>query len=291
VTTAPDNLVSVDWLHNHLDDHDLVVLDCTNFAEFNKATDQYKTVSGYANWARDHIAGSSFADFATDLSSNPSPFRNSLPDPETFAAAMGALGIGDESRVVLYDTGASMWAARVWWMLRWVGFDGAAVLDGGLPRWKAAGGETTSETNPPKQKTLTPNIRPELFVTKADVEKALENGSTSLIDALSEAQFTGSGSELGICGHIPGAINIPATSLIDPDSEQYYPLEKLADRFPQDRTRPVIIYCGSGIAAASNAFTMHRLGFQNISIYMPGLQEWICDADAPLINGQAAPVE
>jgi thiosulfate/3-mercaptopyruvate sulfurtransferase len=170
-------------------------------------------------------------------------------------------------------------------MLRWIGFDNAAVLDGGLQHWKATGGATTSQITLPEQQALAIHIRPELFVTKADVEKALKDGATLIIDALSEAQFRGSGSDLGICGHIPGAINIPATSLINPDSGQYYPHEKQAGVFPEDPSKPIIVYCGSGIAAASVAFTLHRLGFINVAIYMPGLQEWMCDADAPLING------
>jgi thiosulfate/3-mercaptopyruvate sulfurtransferase len=285
------NLVSENWLHKHQNDPDLVILDCTNFADFNAKAGQYKTVSGYENWAKDHIAGSGFADFTTGLSRKPSPFRNALPTPEVFATAMGILGVGNATRVILYDTGSSMWAARVWWMLRWIGFDNAAVLDGGLSHWKAVGGETTTKIDPPKQSKLVPHIRPDLFVTKETIQKALKNNSTLIVDALSKAQFEGSGSDLGICGHIPGAINIPATSLIDSDTAQYYPLEKLAGRFPQNRTMPVIIYCGSGIAAASVAFTMHRLGFENISIYMPGLQEWICDADAPLVNGLAASIK
>ena len=280
-----NNLVSENWLHKHQNDPDLVILDCTNFADFNAEAGQYKTVSGYENWAKDHIAGSGFADFTTDLSGNSSSFRNSLPEPETFASAMGALGVGSNSRVILYDTGSSMWAARMWWMLRWIGFDNAAVLDGGLPRWKAIGKETTAQITRPKQKALTAHVRPELFVTKADVEEALDDSTTLIIDALSEAQFRGRESELGICGHIPNAINIPATSLINPDSGQYYPHEILADVFPEDPTKPIIVYCGSGIAAASVAFTLHRLGFINVAIYMPGLQEWMCDADAPMING------
>lgn len=288
---AINHLVSVDWLRKHQNDPDLVILDCTNFADFDAGTEKYKTVSGYENWKNDHIIGGSFADFTTGLSGKPYPFRNALPEPEIFATAMGALGIGNTSRVVLYDSGYSMWAARVWWMLRWVGFDNAAVLDGGLSHWKAVGGETTANIDAPKQKKLVPHFRLDLFVTKSDIEKVLEHGMTLIIDALSEAQFMGNESDLGLCGHIPGAINVPATSLIDSDTGQYYPLENLAGSFPQDRSMPVIIYCGSGIAAASDAFIMHRLGFKNVAIYMPGLQEWICDTDAPLINGLAKPIQ
>jgi len=278
-------LVSVEWLSAHLDDPDLVVLDCTNFAEFDTKTGKYNTISGRKNWAKDHITGSQFADFTDGLSGDCKLYRNTLPDPQHFATALTKLGVGDETRVVLYDTGASMWAARVWWMLRWIGFDKVTVLDGGLAQWKASRGKTTSQFCTPRPRELTAHMRPKIFVTKDDVKASLEDGSTLIIDALSKGQYAGSDSDLGICGHISGAINIPATSLIDPKTGLYYPLEKLACSFPQDRSRPTIIYCGSGIAAASVAYTMHRLGFDNIAIYMPGLQEWMSGTNLPLTNG------
>jgi len=280
-----ESMVSARWLSEHLDDPDLVVLDCTNFAELSANGESYRTVSGRRCWEDGHIAGSGFADFTSGLSGDDTQYRNALPDPDRFAAAMGALGVGDDSRVVLYDSVNSMWAARVWWMLRWVGFDNAAVLDGGWRNWKAEGGRISTEPPRHHDATLTPHPRPELFVTKEAVMAALGDGSTCLVDALSEAQFNGTGSALGLSGHIPGAMNIPAASLVDPVTTRYLPGEQLADSFPIEPSTRIILYCGSGIAAASNAYQMTRLGFANVTIYMPGLQEWVRDPDAPLING------
>jgi len=280
-----ESMVSTAWLEKHLDDPDLVVLDCTNLAEPGPNGRDYKTVSGRQHWEKEHIDRSGYADFTSDLSGDGSQFRNMLPDPEQFAAAMGALGVGDDKRVVLYDAKLSMWAARVWWMLRWVGFDNAAVLDGGWQSWTAECRRTSMAPSPYEAAVLTPRPRPELFVTREAVMAALDDDSTCLIDALSEAQFKGEKSQLGLCGHIPGALNIPAEDLVDPETTRFLPEDQLADRFPHSRDRRTIIYCGSGIAAASNAHAMTRLGFSDISIYMPGLQEWVYIDGAPLLNG------
>lgn len=284
-------IVSTAWLDEHLDDPDLVLLDCTNLAELGPNGRDYITVSGRQHWEQEHIYRSGYADFTLGLSGDATQYRNMLPDPELFAAAMGELGVGDDKRVVLYDAKLSMWAARVWWMLRWVGFDNAAVLDGGWRSWTAEGRRTSTAPSPYEAAVLTPRPRPELFVTREAVMAALDDGSTCIIDALSEAQFKGEKSQLGLCGHIPGALNIPAEDLVDPETTRFLPEDQLADRLAVSGDRRTIIYCGSGIAAASNAHAMVRLGYQDISIYMPGLQEWVYIDGAPLVNGptQATP--
>jgi thiosulfate/3-mercaptopyruvate sulfurtransferase len=277
-------LVSSKWLDEHLEDSDLVVLDCTNHAAPRTIKEGYVTVSGRESWGQEHIPGSNHADFSSNLSGDKTHYRNALPSPEQFVSAMGALGIGDDSRVVLYDKTNSMWAARVWWMLRWAGFDNAAVLDGGYRDWKLQGRRVSTTFPCTNQQILTLHSRPELFVTKEIVMSSLGDRSTCLIDALSEAQFNGKESDLGLSGHIPGAINIPATSLLEPEPGQYLSDKQLIKILPHNQYERTIIYCGSGIAAASNALIMSRLGYENVSIYMPGLQEWIQDDSAPLVN-------
>ena len=129
-------LVTAEWLSQHLNDPNLVVLDCTVLVEPND-DGSVRVVSGRANYDSGHIPTAGFADLMGDLSAGDSPLQFAVPTPEQFGAAMGALGVGDDSRIVLYDGGNSVWAARVWWMLRWVGFDRAALLDGGLAAWTA----------------------------------------------------------------------------------------------------------------------------------------------------------
>lgn len=276
-----DSLVSTTWLRNHLGEPDLVVLDCSNFAGLSKNGDRYVTFSGRSSWELGHIPGSNFADFTSGFAGDDTHYRNTLPSMSKFAATMGSLGVGDDSRVVLYDSIQSMWAARVWWMLRWIGFDNAAILDGGWQDWTNSGNPVSTKPSWHQSALLTPRPRPELFVIKRDMIVALNNGATCIVDALSEDQYSGKCSDLGLAGHIPGAVNIPAESLLDPETGYYIPKIELVQRLPVNRNAHTIIYCGSGIAAASVAFSMLLVGFSNIAIYMPGLQEWMRDGSLP----------
>ena len=270
-----DLLVSHEWLSAHLDDADLVVIDCTNFSEWSDVHSAYRTTSGRAHWADEHIEHSRHADFtAPGFTGDAADFRNTLPAPQDFADAMARLGVSHDTRVVLYDDAASLWACRVWWMLRWIGFDNAAVLDGGWQNWNANHRRISDSLSDHGQGALRATPREGMFVAQADVVAAIAAG-TVLIDALSQGQFLGQEEELGLKGHIPSALNIPGDMLVDQISECFPSLDELAARFPDSRHDPAIVYCGSGIAAASVAFTMVRLGFGDVAIYMPGLQEWI----------------
>lgn len=278
------SLVSAKWLYKNLKDINLVILDCSNLIGLENHSSgliKYITKSGYENWLYEHIPNSLHADFSFNLCGDSSNYRNTLPAPERFIKEIIKLGVGNNTKVVLYDDTNSMWASRVWWMLRWIGFDNAGVLNGGLKHWKSQGLPTTNktiqtiQTTQTKKQSLDLKLRSELFVTKETVLNSLEETNTCLIDALSEAQFKGEESDLGLSGHIPSAINVSAESLIKSNSSCYRPENELTELFPFKAFEKVIIYCGSGIAASSNAFTMARLGYKNVSIYMPGLQEWI----------------
>ncbi|MCP4897485.1 MAG: hypothetical protein GY906_10985, partial [bacterium] len=139
-----DTLVTAEWLSEHLDDPSLVVLDCTVQIVPDEKTGM-RAVNGRAAFDAGHIPGAGFADLLGDLSDADQPIGFAVPTPERFCEVMGALGVDDDSRVVLYDSNNSVWAARVWWMLRWVGFDNAALLDGGLNAWSAGERQLSSE--------------------------------------------------------------------------------------------------------------------------------------------------
>jgi thiosulfate/3-mercaptopyruvate sulfurtransferase len=275
-----DTLVTAEWLKENLDDPDLVVLDCTVLIERTEDGGM-RGVSGRANYEAGHIPTAGFADLTTDLADGDSPYGYAVPTPERFAAAMGALGVGDDSRVVLYDASNSSWAARVWWMLRWVGFDRAALLDGGLNAWEAAGGPLSTEPSPRRPGTLTPSVRPELIADRDEVLASLEQDSIHLIDAMPSAHFRGEWTMYDRPGHIPGATNVPVTSLLD-DSGQFRPAEELAAMFGSDHDSRAITYCGGGIAASTNAFIMTRLGFTDVAVYAASLQEWAADPANPM---------
>jgi thiosulfate/3-mercaptopyruvate sulfurtransferase len=275
-----DSLVTTEWLSEHLDDPDLVVLDCSVHIEMEEGGG-FQTSSGRADYDAGHIPSAGFADLMTDLSDAESPFQYAVPSPEKFCEAMGALGVGDDSRVVLYDTSGSAWAARVWWMLRWVGFDRAALLDGGLGAWTAEGRPLSTEPVSRQAKQLTPAPRPELIAGRDEVFAAIENDAAQLIDVMPEPHYLGQMTMYDRAGHIPSAINIPITGLTD-ESGHYRPLDELAAMHDLDRDARAITYCGGGIAASSNAFIMTRLGFTNVAVYTASLQEWAADPALPM---------
>lgn len=278
-----ETLVTTDWLSRHLDDPDLVVLDCTVFTEFDKHGEFVRNVSGRADYDRGHIPSAGFADLTGDLCDSNSPIEFAVPTPEQFCSAMGALGVGDDSRVVLYDGYLTAWAARVWWMLRWVGFDRAALLDGGLRVWTAEGRPISSEpaTRPVKQ--LTPAPRPNLIADRDEVFASIDDDAVCLIDTLPEALYRGEQQSLyGRPGHIPGASNICAIDLLD-ESGRYRPLDELAALHHGNRNIRNITYCGGGIMASSNAFIMTRLGFTDVAVYTASLKEWATNPSNPMV--------
>lgn len=275
-----DTLVTTEWLSRHLDDPDLVALDCTVRTEQTEGGG-FRNVSGRADYNRGHIPSAGFADLTSDLCDRDSPIEFDLPTPAQFCAAMGELGVGDDSLVVLYDSYLSAWAARVWWMLRWVGFDRAAILDGGLNAWTAEGRPLSTEPDTRPARRLTPAPRPELIADRDEVLAAIDDDTINLIDTLPKAFYQGEQTLYDRPGHIPGAKNLCALDLLDA-SGHYRSQDELATLHDGDRNARTITYCGGGIMASSNAFVMTRLGFSNVAVYTASLQEWAADPANPL---------
>ena len=277
---AMDSLVSAEWLNEHLNDPDLVVLDCTVLVQMG-GEGGFSISSGRASYDDGHIPTAGFADLMGDLSDSASPYQFAVPSPEAFANAMNALGVNDNSRVVLYDSSNSAWAARVWWMLRWIGFDRAALLDGGLAAWTSAGYPLSTEAAIRPAGTLTVALRPELIVDKDEVRAAIGDDSVNIIDALSEPVYRGDVTMYARPGHIAGASNVPMMSLLD-DAGHFRPRNELDELLEGDRDTRSITYCGGGIAASANAFVMTRQGFTDVAVYTASLQEWASDESLPM---------
>ncbi len=276
-----DTLVTTEWLSRHLDDPGLVVLDCT-VCTMPEADGSFHNVSGLADYNKGHIPSAGFADLKGDLVDGNSPIEFAVPSPEQFCSAMGALGVGDDSRVVLYDANYSAWAARVWWMLRWVGFDQAALLDGGLKVWTDEGRPLSTEPATRPAKHLTPALRPELIADRDEVFAGIDDDAVFLIDTLPEEFYRGEQSIYQRPGHIPGASNSSALNLFD-ESGRYRLDKELAELIDGDRNARTITYCGGGIMASSSAFVMTRLGFTNVAVYTASLQEWAADPANPMV--------
>ena len=283
VEHSMDSLVSADWLHANLNEPDLVILDAsvTIAADGNGG---FQTVNGRAAYDEGHIPGAGFADLMGALADASSPHDYAVPTPMEFATAMGALGVGDDTRVVLYDTTGGPWAARVWWMLRWVGFDNAALLDGGLNAWTSAGYELSSDASTEPQRILTVNLRPELIVEKEEVQAAVADDSVELIDAMPGAHYRGDFALYDRPGHIPTASNVSSNSLLT-EAGHFKSETELTALFEGDRDTRTITYCGGGIAASADAFIMTRLGFKDVAVYTASLQEWAADDSYPMVTG------
>lgn len=280
-----DTLVNTEWLSQHLDDPDLIILDC-NVNTVMEEGGGFHNESGRAEYDKGHIPSASFADLKGELCDSSNPVEFSLPSAEQFCAAMSALGVGDDSRVVLYEAELSGWAARVWWMLRWVGFDNVALLNGGLKTWTAEARPLSTEAINRPAKKLTPKPRPELIADRDEVLASLEDDSVSLIDTLPPAMYRGEMSIYQRPGHIPGALNICALDFLD-ESGRYKSDDELAAIMKGDRDARTITYCGGGIMASSNAFVMTRLGFKNVAVYTASLQEWAADPSNPMAIGES----
>ena len=282
-TNVPDldALVTTQWLSEHLDDPDLVVLDCTVLIEMDEKGG-FESVNGRANYEAGHIPGAGFADLLGDLSGQHSTYTFVMPTPEQFSAAMGALGVGDNSRVVLYTANNPDWAARVWWMLRWIGFDQVALLNGGMTAWIEEGRPLSTEPVDRAAKQLNVALRPDMIADRDEVFAATDNNNVSIIDALPDAHFRGEFGMYDRPGHILGATNMPSSDHLD-ESGRYRAFDELELVYDgANRSNRVITYCGGGVAASSVAFTMHRLGFSDVAVYMNSLQEWAADPANPM---------
>ena len=284
----PEFLVETDWLADHLNDSDLRVLDCTVF-NLPDGSGGIRAESGRESWAMEHIPGSGHADLVNDLSDNDAHFRYMLPQVPQLAQAFSGYGVGAGTRAVLYDSTTGSWATRIWWMLRAFGFDDAYILNGGLYKWKLEGRPVNSDPSTYPPAIFLAKRRAGLMADKDEVLAALDNGSTCVLNALSEEQHLGSGgANYGRAGRIANSVNVPAADLTDPVTHAYLPAERLAERFAQvgaERAERVITYCGGGIAASNDAFILTLLGHENVAVYDASLWEWAADSSLPMQMG------
>jgi thiosulfate/3-mercaptopyruvate sulfurtransferase len=283
-------LISTDDLARRLGAPGLRIFDCTTY--LRPRTDGqpgYVSESGRANYDKGHIPGAAFLDLAAELSDTSSKLRYTLPPLEELTKAFAAKGIGHGTFVVLYSHATPTWATRIWWMLRSVGFDDAAILDGGLDKWKAEGRPLATEETRHAPATLTLRGRPGIFVDKNAVKAAIGDGTTLTLNALSLDQHRGTGGvTYGRPGRIAGSSCVPAASLIGPD-KTLRPIAELRAAFEGAGTAPdkrVLVYCGGGIAATLDAFVLTALlGHKNVSVYDNSMQEWSNDPSLPMETG------
>lgn len=261
-------LVSAAWLADHLSDPDLRVIDATVHLTFD--ADGAHVTGGADSFAEGHVPGAVFVDQITQLTDPDSDVPFTVAPSDRFANALGAAGVGDGTKVVVYDVANGIWATRLWWQLGLEGFDDVAVLDGGLAAWTAAGGEVeTGAGSTPEPRRFTATRRPERLASTEDVEEALADGSTPVVCAL--------GRETYEAGHIPGTGNVGFDVLTREDGTFKSPeeLRALLDGAGLLGTsaRPVT-YCGGGIAATALTFALGLVGRDDVAVYDGSLNAW-----------------
>ena len=285
----PEFLVSTDWLADHLEGNDVRVFETTVF--LHRGDGGVRAESGQAQYETGHIPGAGFLDLQADFSDNDQPYRFMMPSAEAFAEAAGRHGISETSKLVLYDRLGSQWAARLWWMFRSMGCQGAVVLDGGWRRWTAEGRAASTDPATYAPATFRPTPDPARFANLAEVMAFIESGTgggSCLINALGRDQHSGEdgGQGYGRAGHIPGASNVPSGELTDPETGLFRPAKELAALFDAagaDRTQRVVTYCGGGIAASNDAFILAMLGYENVAVYDASMSEYAADPSLPLV--------
>lgn len=283
-----NNTVTVDWLAQHRTDDDVVVLDATNHLPIPKEG-PYTPESGRATFEADHIPGAHFADLLVAFADTDARDPWTVPSLEKFAESAGQLGIGPDTTVVVYDQGPGFWATRMWWHLRLEGHDKVAVLDGGLPAWKAAGHLTTSEPSPaPQPAQFTARRRPELLRSTEQVLAGVDDPATVLVNVLDEETYRGERSTYRRRGHIPSSINVPVSAIYTPDGT-LRPADELRTLFEShgllDPDVTPVTYCGGGIAATGTAHALALAGRDDVGVYDGSMTAWAAEDDLPLVTG------
>ena len=287
-----NGLITSSELAGILDQPSLRLFDCTTYLEPAPAGGPvpYFVVPGRHTFEAGHIPGADFLDLQGEFSDQTTELRFMMPAVAQLEAAFGRHGVSAESSVVLYSIGTAMWATRFWWMLKSLGFENLAVLDGGLDKWKAEG--RAIETGAAKgygPATFTAKPKPGFFVDKHETLTASADRNTVVVNALGPQFHKGlEPSRYGRPGRVPGSCNVSAATLLDPQTKAFLPLADAQAKFEAQgitRDKRVVAYCGGGISATIDLFLLDQLGYKNLTLYDGSMGEWARDASLPIETG------
>jgi thiosulfate/3-mercaptopyruvate sulfurtransferase len=272
------DVISPAELAGLLDEPELRIIDC-------RASLQ-ELGAGRAQYQAGHLPRATFADLVEDLSGPIVPGvtgRHPLPPIDVFVEKLGAWGVGPQQQVVVYDDAGGAFAARLWWMLRWLGHDAVAVLDGGYSAWVAEGGPVTDRAHSPAPAPFAAQIRPGLLATARELATP-ESAPRKLFDARAPERFRGDVEPIDpVAGHIPGAVNLPFAENLR--AGRFLAPAELRERLARalDGTAPedAVVYCGSGVTACHDVLAFARAGLPLPRLYAGSWSEWITDPARP----------
>lgn len=274
-----DPLVSTDWLAERLTAPDIRVVDCSWFMPADGRNPK-------AEYEAAHIPGAVFFDI-DEISDSESELPHMLPSPTKFSARVRKLGLGDGVRIVAYDNNNFYASARVWWMFRTMGHEDIAVLDGGLKKWLAEGRPVDDLPVRASERHFTPRVNSFLLRDLDQMRANLTAKREQVVDTRGRPRFTGSVPEPrpGLrSGHIPGAINVPASDIVAPDGtlKDAAALTALFASAGVDLEKPITTSCGSGVSAAVATLALARLGRADVALYDGSWSEWGAQPDTPV---------
>ena len=251
--------------------------------------------AGHRAYLKGHIPGAHFADLNTDLSAGvgPKTGRHPLPDPQAFAANLASWAVHPGSQVVVYDELNGSFAARAWWLLRWVGHLSVAVLDGGYKAWLAAGGPTAAgeegrAPHPLHASPATATVDSDAVVDAAQVMALLRDPKRLLVDARAAERYAGTVEPIdAVAGHVAGAVNHPFAGNLAADG-RFLPAEQLRQRWAAElggrSPADVVAMCGSGVTACHNLLSLEVAGLHGAKLYAGSWSEWIRDPSRPIVR-------
>jgi len=278
----PKTLVSTDWLAAHLRDPDLRILDASWYLP-DAGRDPK------AEYLAAHIPGARFFDI-DEITDTRSPLPHMAPPPEKFISRMRAMGVGDGHQVVVYDGAGLFSAARVWWLFRLMGKTDVAVLDGGMPKWRAEGREISDLPPQVRDRHMTVQRQAQLVRDVTQVAAASKLGDHQILDARGPGRFSGEEPEPrpGLRGgHIPGSVNVHFRTLLEADStmKDVAALRAVFAAAGVDLSQPVITTCGSGVTAAIVSLALERVGHRDHALYDGSWAEWGMYGDLKVAKG------
>ncbi|RBW67703.1 sulfurtransferase [Bacillus taeanensis] len=274
--------VTTKWLHTHLHDKNLVIFDC----RFDLSDSEL----GRELFENSHLPNARYLHLEKDLSGpkEKQGGRHPLPDLHVFSEKLGHEGIDRTKTVIAYDDQDGAMAARLWWLLRFIGHDNVLILNGGFSKWVQDGYPVTKNVQQPKQTVFTPAVRKEMLVSMEEVKKKLGDKKTVLIDSRDPERYKGNVEPIDpVGGHIPHAVNLFWKENID-ENGIWKSEEILRDQFSSvDKNKELVVYCGSGVTACANIIALYSVGLE-AKLYAGSWSDWISYEENPIVKETTA---